>query len=228
MDFGAAVARIRAELAARPPFLRDVFERWIEIVELQPKRLVELHGLQLLATYAERRRVEPRLPARRQAIALVVGALLIDADLCSLRSGFRRGDGEWSGRGHEWIAELTGLTCRRIRRAIFDLKLAGYLSSTQPIEPYLPEGKTSRADLKYCAHHAIYRFELRFFERLSYDKRLKRERGAAIERRKNRGRLYAASLVRARYALRKLRKLNSPTPARSRSSAIHRPPNPSR
>ena len=228
MDWGAVVGRIRAELAARPPFLRDVFERWIEIIELQPKRMTELHGLQLIPTYAERRRVEPRLPARRKAIGLVVGALLIEFDLCSLRSGYRRGDGEWSGRGHEWIAELTGLTCRRIRRAIFDLKLAGYLTSKQPIEPYLPDGKTRLEDLKYLAHFSIYRFELRWFERISYDGRLKRERGAAIERRKNRGRLYSASLVRARHALRKLRTQNSPARPRSGRSAEPRPPNTSR
>ena len=222
------VARIRAELAARPPFLLKCFDRSLEVLERRPLRLAELHGTQLLATYAERRRVEPRLPMRRQAIAAVLGVLLIDTDLCSLRSGYPRSDGSFSGRGQAWIAEFTGMTVRRVRRAIWDLVAAGYLTSTQPIEPYLPEGATNRDELRYCAHPAIYRFELKWFERLSYDRRLKRERASAAERRKNRGRLYAASLVRARQALRRLRKSNSAAPSPRPPAPAARPPNTSR
>ena len=226
MDFGAAVDRLRAELSARPPFLRALFERTLEVLERRPKQLAELHGLQLLPTYAERRRVEPRLPMRRQAIALVLGALYIDTDLCSLRSGHFRGDGTFSGRGQEWIAELTGLSLRRVRRAIWDLVAAGYLSAKQPIEPYLgadPKGGLGPV-LRHCAHFTIYRFELRWFDRIAYDKRLKRERASAAERRKNRGRLYAASLVRARHALRKLRKSNSPPTRPPPTAPAARPP----
>lgn len=231
MNWPAGIGTIRAELAARPPFLLRCFERWIDILERQPKRFVELHGLQLLALASERRRVEPRLERRLVAIALVMGALLIDADLCSLRSGYRRGDGNFSGRGQKWIAELTGLSLGRIRRAIEDLTLAGYLTSTQPIEPYLGPGRAGRVgpELRYCAHNTIYRFEVRWFERISYDVRLKRERATAVRRRKERGRLYAATLVRARRSIRRARRavvadVNAFTPPPARP----RPPDTSR
>lgn len=230
MDFGAAVERIRAELAARPPFLTKLFDRTLEVLERRPKQLTELHGLQLLPTYAERRRVEPRLPMRRQAIALVLGALYIETDLCSLRSGHFRGDGTFSGRGQEWIAELTGLSLWRVRRAIWDLVAAGYLSAKQPIEPYLgadPNGGVGPV-LRHCAHFTIYRFELRWFDRIVYDKRLKRERASAAERRKSRTRMYGASLVRARHALRKLRTSNSATPRPRPPTPAARPPSTSR
>lgn len=228
MDFETATARIRAELAARPPFLLKLFDRFEDWMRGRPLRLVELHASNLLATAAERRRVEPRLPLRRQAIVLVMGALLIDMDLCSLRSGVRRGDGEFGGRGQEWIAELTGMKLRRIRRALEDLRLAGYLSQSQPIEPYLPEGACNRSELRYCAHFAIYRFELKWFERIKYDGRLKRERASASKRRAERTRIYGASLVKARRALRRLRNSNSPTRARSGRALMPRPPDTSR
>lgn len=203
-DFGAQREKVRAELQARPPFLGKMFERFADRLELKPLSFVELHGGQGLSP-SDRRRLEPRLPERRKATILVVGVLLSDMDLPSLCSAKVRTDGGFSGLGHDRISERTGLAVGRVGRVIAGLVDAGYLTAHQPIEPYM-KGDGS---VGYCAHNTIYRFTERFFERCHYDVRLKRERARAAERRAGRVRIYAASLVRARKAWRRLRTFGS-------------------
>lgn len=198
--YGSRREKVRAELASRPPYLGKVWEKFADRLERKPLAFVELHGAQGLSP-ADRRRLEPRLVARRQAIALVAGVLLTEMDLPSMCSAKRRSDGAFSGIGHEALAERSGLALRRVGRVVGDLVAAGYLTAHQPIEPYTkPDGT-----IGYCAHRTIYRLTELFFQRAHYDQRLKRERARAAERRSNRVRVYAASLLRARRAWRAMK-----------------------
>ena len=198
--YGARREKVRAELAGRPPYLSNVWEKFADRLERKPLAFVELHGAQGLSP-SDLRRLEPRLVARRQAIALVAGVLLTEMDIASMCAARRRSDGAYSGIGHEAIAERSGLALRRVGRVIADLVAAGYLTAHQPIEPYLKADGT----VGYCAHRTIYRFTELFFQRSHYDQRLKRERARAAERRSNRVRVYAASLLRARRAWRAMK-----------------------
>lgn len=193
--FDRAMERIRGELGRRPPAHLAFFERFVDRMQRKPRRFVELHGSDILPAH-ERRRIEPRLPARRKAYVLVVGALLIWMDGPSLRVGRHMGGGRFFGLGQKSIAEITGLTLGRIRRALGELVFAKYLSWKQPIARYTKAGAPGGTG--YAAWNAIYRFEVRFFERIDLDKKLARHRKRAAERRAARVRLYAASLVRAR------------------------------
>lgn len=195
--FEAALERIRGQLAHRPPQHLKYFERFVDRMQRRPRRFLELHGSDILAQ-AERKKIEPRLPARRKAYVLVVGALLIWMDAPSLRVGKFMGGGRVFGLGQKWLAEITGMSLGRIRRAIGELVFAKYLSWTQPIARYTKPGAPGQTG--YAAWNAIYRFEVRFFERIDLDKKLARHRKRAAERRANRVRLYGASLVRARMA----------------------------
>lgn len=205
-EFRATVDRIRAELATRPPFLLVTFEAFVHQVATRPKRFFELHGAQGLQP-RERRQLEPRLWARRRAYILVVGALLIWTDLCSLRCGKLVAGDRVFGLGQEWLQKVTGLNLVRIRRAIADLVAAEYLGWKQPIARYVKAG--APGGVGHAAWNAIYRFEVRFFERLHLDRKLAKQRRRAAERRANRVRIYGASLQRSRdmhrRALRSLR-----------------------
>lgn len=202
VDFDRGLERVRAALSTRPPYLGRVFERFYEWVRRRPLRFVELHGAQGL-TRADRRRLEARLTLRLQAYVLVVGALLVWMDLPSLRSGKLVAGERVFGLGQEHLAEVTGLSLTRLRRAIADLVAAGYLTWKQPIARYVKPG--APGGVGHAAWFAIYRFELRFFERLQLDGALAKNRRRAVERRANRVRIYAASLLRAREALRRAR-----------------------
>jgi hypothetical protein len=193
-DFRARVAAIGAELAARPPFLFDAWFEFIRHMTRRPKRFLELHGAQGLNA-ADLRRLEPRLGSRREAYILLAGALLIWMDLPSMRVGKLMPGGRCFGVGHELLKKITGMSARRIRRAMADLVAAGYVTSTQPIARYIKPDST----VGHAAWNAIYRFEVKFFQRLHRDKKLAAQRRRLSERRaQRRDRAYAASLLRAR------------------------------
>jgi hypothetical protein len=221
--FATALERIRAELLHRPPQHLKYFERFVERIQRNPRRFYELHGSDVLPAH-ERKRIEPRLEPRREAYVLVIGALLIWMDGPSLRVGKHVGGGRIFGVGQQWIAKVTGMALGRIRRAIGDLVFAKYLSWTQPIARYVKAGAPS--GIGYAAWNAIYRFEVRFFERIDLDKKLARHRKRAAERRANRVRLYAPSLIRARAHLRRFRQNLWPLPPAPPPAPPLRPPRP--
>jgi hypothetical protein len=201
-DFRRAVGRIMGELERRVPMLAETFALFVSRIATKPTKFLELHGADGL-TDADRRRLEPRLPERLQAYVLVVGALLVWMDLPSLRCGKLVHGERVFGLGQKYIHDMTGLSLGRIRRAIADLVAAKYLTWKQPVAQYVKAGAPGAVG--YCAWNAIYRFEVRFFERLHRDKKLAKQRQRARERRANRVRIYAASLLRARDALRRAR-----------------------
>jgi hypothetical protein len=201
-EFRARVDRIVVQLAARPPFLLDTFTEFVRHIVRRPKKFIELHGAQGLPA-RDRRRLEPRLWSRRQAYILVVGALLIWMDLPSLRCGKLMADDRVFGLGQKAIKAATGMSLTRIRNAIGDLVEAKYLTWTQPIARYTKQGPGG--GVGFAAWNAIYRFELSFFERLHRDRKLAKQRKRTAERRAQRCRVYAASLVRARSQLRRAR-----------------------
>lgn len=193
-DFRTRARAIGAELAERPPFLLDAWHELIRHMTRRPKRFLELHGAEGLAR-ADLRRLEPRLGSRRRAYILLTGALLIWMDLPSMRVGKLMPGGRCFGLGHELLKKITGMSARRIRRAIADLVAAGYVTSTQPIARYVKPDNT----IGHAAWNAIYRFEVKFFERLHRDKKLAAQRRRLTARRKERReRAYAAQLLRAR------------------------------
>ncbi len=201
-EFRATVEKLVAELATRPPFLLDAFVAFVQRLARRPKAFFELHGAQGLGP-GDRRRLEPRLPERRCAYVAVVGALLIWTDLPSLRCGKLVAGERVFGLGQTRLQELTGLSLPRIRRAIADLVAAGYVTWKQPIARYVKAG--APGGVGHAAWNAIYRFEVRFFERLHLDRKLVKARRRAAERRANRVRIYAASLLRARELARRAR-----------------------
>jgi len=193
---------IGAQLAQRPPFLLESWIEFIHHMNRRQKRFTELHGAEGLSV-ADRRALEPRLPSRRRAYILVIGAMLIWMDVPSLRVGKLMADGRVFGVGQKWLREVTGIGKRRIRRVIADLVDAGYLTWTQPIARYVKAG--APGGVGHAAWNAIYRFEVKFFERIHRDKKLKAQRRRLAERRKERARVYAASLLRARASWKRAR-----------------------
>jgi hypothetical protein len=200
VDFAAQREKIRAELAAKPPFLAKAWERFADRLERKPLSFVELHGAQGLSP-SDLRRLEARKTVRRKHQALIVGVLLAEMDIPSLVAAKLRTDGAFSGLGHRAIAERAGVPLWTVGRVIADFVGAGYLTAHQPIEPYL----SATGALAYCAHNSIYRLTELFFRRCHYDQRLKSERRRAAERKANRCRIYGASLLKARSAWRRLR-----------------------
>lgn len=225
----AMLRAIGVQLAERPPFLLDAWIEFIRHMARRPKRFLELHGAEGLGR-ADLRRLEPRLAARRMAYILVIGALLIWMDLPSMRVGKLMPGDRCFGVGHEWIRKTTGLSARRIRRAIADLVAAGYLTSTQPIARYVKANNT----VGHAAWNAIYRFEEKLFKRLHRDKKLAAQRRRLTARRKERrDRAYAAQLLRAKVERRRAQEalrgrsielLGAPTRGTSFRRRRHRPP----
>lgn len=166
-----------------------------------PLRFVELHGSELLRP-AERRRMEPRRLSRREAVYLVGAALLHHADVVTLRVGAPRGDGHVTPPGHEKLAELTGLSLTRLRRALREGIRAGYWTATQPRLRY----RNAAGDWAYAAFRVVYRLAERFFARLGLGRRLAKERIKAAERLRDRRRIYALALLGARDARLKTRR----------------------
>lgn len=199
-----APAGVRTELtvptpAGLPLFLLQARERLARLIPF-PLRFLELHGAELLRP-AERRRMEPRRMARREAINLVGASMLGHTDLVSLRVGSPRADGSVNPPGQLALAAETGLSLTRLRRAIRDGVTAGYWTRTQPRLKYI----TADGEAAWSSYRVIYRFTDRFFHRLGLAKRLTRERQRAAERCGQRRRIYALALLEARARFRKVR-----------------------
>jgi hypothetical protein len=105
-----------------PPFLYEAAEAVRTLVYYQRWQFSELG--------AEKR------SERLEAIVLVLLTLIYRTDLVSRRIGSPpTADGEWfRGITAEYIHRWTGLRLGRVRRALDDLRWAGYIKSVQPCE----------------------------------------------------------------------------------------------
>lgn len=227
--------------AGRPAILREAADRFCKAIEHSPRRFLELHGAQLLPQW-QRRHMTPRMPSRREALGRVVRALLEHTDLVSLRVGTPRTDGHVTPPGQHVIkadgsesglSVETGLPLTRLRRALRDLRRAGYITGPgrgsnvkQPVMQYT----NAAGERAYCAFRVIYTFTVKFFERLGMDRRLERQRTMASERRRARARVYAGALLDGRDAARGMRTGSRETRRRddagapTRALATRRPP----
>lgn len=79
-------------------------------------------------------RIRKRRTERLEALVLVLTALLRRCDVRTLRVGDQRLDGLCSGVPIAKLVEATGLTARRVSRALAELEAAGYITSVQPVE----------------------------------------------------------------------------------------------
>ena len=79
-------------------------------------------------------RIRRRRTERLEAIVLVLTALLRRCDVRTFRVGDQRDDGLCSGVPIAKLCEATGLTARRVSRALAELEAAGYIRSVQPVE----------------------------------------------------------------------------------------------
>lgn len=219
-----------APAPGRPEFIGKARARLEEILTRDPRRLLELHGSQMLPLW-QRRRIMPRRRERLEAFGRVMGAMLERHDLVTARVGSPRSDGTVTGpgqqgpRGREQQSGLvvdTGLSITRLRRAINAGVRAGYLRGPrrgpdgkmvrgpsgrayQHVEEYTDKATGER---RFHAHNVVYVVTDLFFERLGRDivKRLGRERTAAVERRRQRAdRMYPGPLLAGRDLARGMR-----------------------
>ncbi len=79
-------------------------------------------------------RIRKRRTDRLEALVLVLIALIRRCDVRTLRVGDQRDDGLCSGVPIAKLVEATGLTARRVSRALAELEAAGYIKSVQPVE----------------------------------------------------------------------------------------------
>jgi hypothetical protein len=214
----------------RPAVIGKFRERLEEILERRPRKLLELHGGELLPEW-QRRRLIPRRPGFRENFGKVIGVMLEHFDLLSRRVGAPRSDGNVTppaqqgpdGREDDFgIAVESGCSIQQVRRVIRAAVHAGYLRGPrkgqdgkmlrgpdgrgyQRVEEYTDAVTGKRC---YHAHRVVYVFTPLFFERLGLDmvKRLEREQAAASKRRaERRQRMHPGPLLAGRELARGMR-----------------------
>ncbi len=173
-------------------------------------RFIELTGGQLLPKW-QRKRLAKRRPERLEAVVLVCRALLKHCDLLSLRIGKPRGrvPEDYSAEadvryvnppGQARLCEETGLSITRLRRAIAELRRAGYLCGPgkgSALKQRRIEYVNSKGVTCWSACRVVYAFTRLFFERLHLDQRLEREQADAYTRARG-PRIYSGALLAAR------------------------------
>ena len=111
---------------------------------------------------------------RIEAMVLVARAIGRTTDLLTLRSGARNRDGTVTGYTAETLARWTGLEVQRTYRALWDLRDAGLLTLTQPIEVKANGDRRGLAGIRNLTKE--------FFDRLDLGGRLRRERRALSDK----------------------------------------------
>lgn len=168
-------ARPRLSLPAAPP----VRGRFPYLIATAIERAEGLYtDRSLFPELGERKRSE-----RIEAMVLVAKCLLRNTDRLTLRSGRRLSDGSFAGISVQTIAKWAGLELTRGRpgklvpqrayRAIWDLRDAGWLRCSQPIERLADGSRRGLAGIRQWAR--------RFFDRLRLGGRLRRERRELYE-----------------------------------------------
>ena len=111
-----------------PRFIRDMIER-ARLIYTHPDRFPEITG----AAFAAGERVRRRRPSHLQACALYVAALARRCDRRTLRVGDQRDDGLCTGVPLRELAQQTGVSISRLKRARATVATAGYVNSVQPV-----------------------------------------------------------------------------------------------
>ena len=125
---------------------------------------------------------------RREACVLLLTALLKYTDLTSLRVGIPTQDGFLS-LTVDFIAKQTGMTLKRVERALADLKTSGLVTLSQP-RKRLPDGAwKGLAAVKAISRHLFAIFGL--------GRRLKQERTKASKRLKQKTQQWALAADKA-------------------------------
>ena len=125
---------------------------------------------------------------RREACVLLLTALLKYTDLTSLRVSIPTQDGFLS-LTVDFIAKQTGMTLKRVERALADLKTSGLVTLSQP-RKRLPGGSwKGLAAVKAISRHLFAIFGL--------DRRLKQERTKASKRLKQKTQQWALAADKA-------------------------------
>jgi hypothetical protein len=166
----------------------------------------------LFPELGERKRSE-----RIEAMVLVGKALLRNTDRLTLRAGRRLADGSMVGITMHTIAAWAQLKRQRAYRALWDLRDAGYVRCSQPIERRADGSRRGLAGIRCFTRH--------FFDRLRLGGRLRRERAQlyqaarahhheTIAERRRLRRLFRTSERAAQLATRTVRQLaTAATPA---------------
>ena len=125
---------------------------------------------------------------RREACLLSLTALLKYTDLTSLRVGIPT-QGGFLSLTVDYIAKQTGMTLKRVERALADLKTSGLVTLSQP-RKRLPDGAwKGLAAVKAISRHLFTIFGL--------DRRLKQERTKASKRLKQKARQWSLEVDKA-------------------------------
>jgi len=162
-------------------------------------RVLTLCAERLQAYYYSPRKVIPSLDLangserqqrseRREACVLLLTALLKYTDLASLRVGIPTQDGFLS-LTVDYFAKQTGMTLKRVERALADLKTSGLVTLSQP-RKRLPDGSwQGLAAVKAISRHLFAIFGL--------GRRLKQERTKASKRLKQKAQQWALAADKA-------------------------------
>lgn len=233
-------------VANAPEILKKAIERCARMATGKVSEFIELVGGELLPAW-QRRRIPKRRRERLEAIVLTAQALMKHVDLLSLRVGAPRGAAPASADaedvryvnppGQAKLCEETGLSITRLRRAIKDLRLAGYIlgpskgrteNRQRRIEYVRPDGSKG-----WSSCRVVYVLTRKFFERLDLSRRLEKEQADAY-RRARAGRPSSGALLAAREhrrgwkaGSREARPLGSPgapTPAVATTASQAAPP----
>ena len=140
----------------------------------------------------------PELGARKrseriEAMVLVGKAIARNTDRLTLRSGRQHPDGTVTGITMSSIAKWARIGVERAYRACWDLRDAGYVECTQPIE--------ERHDGSRRGLAGIRRLTPKLFQRVDLGGRLKRDRRQLYEQQRNR---QVAETIAERRRLRRL------------------------
>lgn len=115
---------------------------------------------------------------RREACGLLLSALIHRLDLVTLRVGFPQADGSFVGLTDKDLARMTGLTVRRLERAMHDLAAMKIVKVHRSCE--------RQADGSYKGRPSIRAIATRFFELIGLGEKLKKQRLKATRRREDR------------------------------------------
>jgi|GEM_PF-3296252 len=115
---------------------------------------------------------------RREACGLLLSALIHRLDLVTLRVGFPQADGSFIGLTDKDLARMTGLSIRRLERAMHDLAAMKIVKVHRSCE--------RQEDGSYKGRPSIRAIATRFFELIGLGEKLKKQRLKATRRREDR------------------------------------------
>jgi len=138
----------------RPFILKRAYEQ-LEKYYLYPHQFLSSLNLNSAGTYRQKR------SERREAIKVVLEVIIYYLDLYSLRFGIFQQNSEFTNFSISFITHKSDLAESRVKRALTDLKNAGYLDITKQ---YSKDDRGS-----YIASGSIRKLNKKFFDELKID-----------------------------------------------------------